>query len=248
MTMKEPLLVEAESGQVVSVPTDVHQEQINQNTLIPSIGLHYGLTPKVELYGKTAWSIQHTRHSNEIENQTTQNHQLDSAQLGINYHLIDRPEVNVVGFMEGALAEKRAFSMVCGKTAGLGTTFYRSIDPLVLSLTTAYQHHFKGNQELSKDRISGVLMINPQVSFAANDQITLSRGLTWRYLGMGHHHHTRHAINQASLLDRSSATTTGLNLGLAYLYSPQTTLLLRNQFDTSGRGGAEIGVSVQRRL
>lgn len=164
MTMKEPLLVETESGQVVSVPTDVHQEQINQNTLIPSIGLHYGLTPKVELYGKTAWSIQHTRHSNEIENQTTQNHQLDSAQLGINYHLIDRPEVNIVGFMEGALAEKRAFSMVYGKTAGLGTTFYRSMDPLVLSLTTAYQHHFKDSQGLSKDRISGVLMINPQVS------------------------------------------------------------------------------------
>ena len=244
MMMKEPLLVETESGQVVSVPTHVHQEQINQNTLISSIGLHYGLTPKAELYGKTTWSMQHTRHSNEIESKTTQNHQFDSAWLGVNYHLMDHPEVNVVGFMEGALAEQRK-SMVYGKTVVLGTTFYRSMDPLVLSLTTAYQHHFKDSQELRKDRISGVLMINPQVSFAANDQITLSSGLTWHYLGRNHHHH---GINQTSLLDRSSATTTGLNLGLAYLYSPQTTLLLRNQFDTSGRGGAEIGVSVQMRL
>lgn len=244
IAMKAPLLVETESGQVVSVPTDVHQEQINQNTLIPSIGLRYGLTPKVELYGRTAWSMSHTRLLNEIKNQTTQNHQFDSAWLGINYHLMEHPEVNVVGFVEGALAEQRK-SMVYGKTAVLGTTLYRSMDPLVLSLTTAYQHHFKSNQELRKDRISGVLMFNPQVSFAANDQITLSSGLTWRYLGMNHH---RHTINQTSLLDQPSVTTTGLNLGLAYLYSPQTTLLLRNQFDTSGRGGAEIGVSVQMRL
>ncbi len=96
VTMKEPLLVETEPGQVVSVPTDVHQEQINQNTLIPSIGLRYGLTPKVELYGKTTWSIQYTRYSNEIKNHTIQNHQLDSAWLGINYRLMDHPEVNVV--------------------------------------------------------------------------------------------------------------------------------------------------------
>lgn len=192
--------------------------------------------------------MSHTRLLNEIKNQTTQNHQLDSAQLGINYYLMDHPEVNVVGFMEGALAEKRAFSMVYGKTAGLGTTFYRSIDPLVLSLTTAYQHHFKDSKELSKDRIRGILMLNPQVSFAANDQITLSSGLTWRYLGMGHHHHTGHTVNQASLLDKPSATTTGLNLGLAYLCSPQTTLTLRNHFDISGQSGAEIGVSVQMGL
>jgi hypothetical protein len=51
-----------------------------------------------------------------------------------------------------------------------------------------------------------------------------------------------------SLLDQPSATTTGLNLGLAYLYSPQTTLLLRNHFDISGQGGAEVGVSVQVKL
>ncbi len=244
ITIKAPLLVETESGQVVSVPTHVHQEQINQNTLIPSIGLHYGLTPKAELYGKTTWSMQHTRHSNEIENKTIQNHQFESAWLGVNYHLMDHPEVNVLGFMEGALAEQRK-SMVYGKTVVLGTTFYRSMDPLVLSLTTAYQHHFKDSQELNKDRTSGVLIFNPQVSFAANDQITLSSGLTWRYLGMNHH---RHTINQTSLLDQPSATTTGLNLGLAYLYSTQTTLLLRNHFDMTGQGGAEIGVSVQMGL
>ena len=245
MTMKEPLLVETESGQVVSVPTDVHQEQINQNTLIPSIGLHYGLTPKVELYGRTAWSMSYTRLLNEIKNKTVQNHRFDSVWLGVNYHLIDHPEVNVLGFMEGALTEQRK-SMVYGKTVVLGTTFYRSMDPLVLSLTTAYQHHFKDDQELSKDHISGVLMLNPQVSFAANDQITLSSGLTWHYLAVDRY---SHQLNNASALNTSTAaTTTSLNLGLAYLYSPQTTLMLRNHFDVSGRGGAEIGVSVQMRL
>jgi hypothetical protein len=142
ITMKEPLLVQTGSNQVVSVPTDVHQEQIHQNTLIPSIGLRYGLTPKVELYGKTAWSMSHMRLLNESKNQTTQYHQLDSAWLGINYHLIDHPEVNVIGIYGGRLAEQRK-SMVYGKTVVLGTTFYRSMDPLVLSLTTAYQHHFK---------------------------------------------------------------------------------------------------------
>ena len=73
LTMKAPLLIQTGPNQVVPVPTHVHQEQINQDTMIPSIGLHYGLTPKAELYGKTTWSMQHTRHSNEIKNQTTQN-------------------------------------------------------------------------------------------------------------------------------------------------------------------------------
>ncbi len=173
IAMKEPLLVQTGPSQVVPIPTHVHQEQINQNTLIPSIGLRYGLTPRMELYGKTVWTMSRTRHSNEIKSKITQNHRFEGAWLGINYHLIDHPEVNVLGFMESVLAEQRK-SMVYGKTAALGTTFYRSIDPLVLSLTTAYQHHFKDNQELNKDRISGVLMFNPQVSFAANDQITLS--------------------------------------------------------------------------
>lgn len=52
VTMKEPLLIQTGPTQVVSVPTDVHQEQIHQNTLMPSIGLRYGLIPKVELYEK----------------------------------------------------------------------------------------------------------------------------------------------------------------------------------------------------
>lgn len=120
------------------------------------------------------------------------------------------------------------------------------MDPLVLSFTTAYQHHFKDSQELNKDCTSGVLMFNPQVSFAANDQITLSNGITWRYLSMNHRYPVRrHTVHQVSLSDQPNSTAIGLNLGLAYLYSPQTTLMLRNHFDLTGRGGAEIGVSVQ---
>ena len=138
--------------------------------------------------------------------------------------------------------------MVYGKTAVLGTSFYRSIDPLVLSLITAYQHHFKDDQELSKDRISGVLMLNPQVSFAANDQITLSSGITWRYLAVDHSSNQLNNASAFNISTTSTTATTGLNLGLAYLYSPQTTLSLRNYFDMTGQGGAEIGVSVQMRL
>lgn len=245
ITIGKPLFVVTESNQVISIPTDVHQEQINQNTLMPSIGLRYGLTPKVELYGKTAWSMQHTRHSHDLESKITQHHRFENVWLGINYHLIDHSEVNVLGFMESTLAEQRK-SMVYGKTAVLGTTLYRSMDPLVLSLTTTYQHYFKDHQDLNHSRISHALMLNPQVAFAANDQITLSSGLTWRYLNINHCYPVRrHTVNQVSLSDQLNSTAIGLNLGLAYSYSPQTTLLLRNHVDLTGRGGAEIGVSVQ---
>jgi len=137
-------------------------------------------------------------------------------------------------FAETAFYEKLSKSQSSFKSAMLGFTTYKAIDPAVLSLTAAYQ--------LSQNRKDGdinykpgnFILINPSAAFAINDRITLTTGAQW--------------INRSA--DRSDGqdlgmrkTSTDLILGVGYGISKGNILNFTIQQNMSGRNGAGLRFS-----
>jgi hypothetical protein len=84
----------------------------------------------------------------------------DDFTLGLNTQL--SPENKTVALIGFAEVSKN-------NTAMLGVTAYRSIDPIVLSMTTGYQR--------TKTTSNNSWFISPSIGFVANNEITLTAGL-----------------------------------------------------------------------
>ncbi|MCG3354784.1 meta-pathway of phenol degradation family protein, partial [Neisseria meningitidis] len=78
----------------------------------------------------------------------------------------------LIGFLESTVYEKSRNKASSGKSWLIGATTYKAIDPVVLSLTAAYR--INGSKTLSsntKYKAGNYWMLNPNISFAANDRI-----------------------------------------------------------------------------
>jgi hypothetical protein len=242
VSVEDSLFIQVGPTQFVRVPTDINEKHLNRDTFIPSIGLRYGLTANTELYGRSTWLTSYSRVHNDSESKASKYHQFDSVWLGLNHRFIEDQEFPaVLGFIEGALAEKRG-STSHGKTWLLGTTIYRSIDPVVLSLTAAYQYQASRYERGNKVQPGNIFILNPQLSFAANDKVTLTGGITWRHEGPGSFNFNSVHITQPR------HTATNVNLGVAYLWNRRTTLNFTSRSEVSGQGGIELGFFLQYKL
>jgi len=86
-----------------------------------------------------------------------------------------------LGFIETALIENAGSSnteaLVYGKTWNVGLTAYRSIDPVVLALTAGYSYTAPRTVKSQGNVDPGdFLYLEPNLSFAVNDQVSLSGG------------------------------------------------------------------------
>lgn len=239
----EPILIQIGQTQFVSLPTQIGEARVNSDTLIPSLGLRYGLTSNTEVYGKTSWISDHARSTNVNGYETTSNNQFNDVWLGLNHRFIDEGNLPaLLGFIEGAVAERQTQSTSYGKSWLIGATTYRSLDPVVLAMTAAYQYRLHRQDGNSIYYPGHLFMLNPQVSFAANDKVTLSSGLTWRHQGASRSN-TPLGTTQSQ---RNTATT--LNLGLAYLWDRRTMINLNSRSEVSGKNSTEISLAVQIKL
>jgi len=95
----------------------------------------------------------------------------------------------LLGFIETALIENVGSSnteeLVYGKTWNAGLTAYRSIDPIVLSLTAGYSYtaprKINGFGMLGKIDTGDSAYLEPSLSFAINDQVSISGGFRLNY-------------------------------------------------------------------
>lgn len=143
----------------------------------------------------------------------------------------------MLGFLEVAVVENIVAppsdgnEFIHGKSWLAGFTTYRAIDPLVLVATVAYRANLSRRAEALARNPGDLFLINPSVSFAVNNEVTLTTGLQWRWQG-------------ADQLDGQSigirTTDTSLTLGLGHAWSQRLTLNLNSRANISGNDGAEI--------
>jgi hypothetical protein len=237
----QPITVQVGPAQFIEVPTKIGQSRINSDTLVFSPGLRYGVTEKTELYSRTSWILDKARIQAVDGSHSQSSNRFDSFWLGVNHQLIeDGKWPALLGFFEFAAVENNQLpgfndtSIDFGRSLLIGATTYRVIDPIVLSLTAGYRVNIKHNISGQDYAPGNYLLLNPSVSFAVNNDITLSGGIQWRN-------------TEASVLNSQaqglSNTNTQLTLGLAWQWDERSVLNFSGNADVSGNNGVNLGAT-----
>lgn len=232
-----PIYIQTGSASFIPVPTEIQENGSNSDMLVGTLGLRYGLTGNTEIYGSGSYLWREDRRFDSESSKTRDKH-LSDVSLGISHTFLkDDKNPALIGFLEGTLYEKSRGKASSGKSWLIGATTYRAIDPVVLSLTAAYR--INASKTLSDDvkyKAGDYWVLNPNISFAANDRISLTGGIQW--LG-----------KQPDRLDdkKESArnTSTYAHLGAGLGFSKATSLNASARFNISGQSSSELKLGVQ---
>ena len=218
--------IQTGTGEFIDVPLAIGASQRVADTMILSLGGRYGLSDKTELYSRASFLYSDERAVDGVtgDTTTTTGGNFSSLTLGINHRFREDDETSgVVGFADITLAENIAHEstkLAYGKSATVGLTTYRTFDPVVLSATFGYRPSFSRIIEGDAIDPADTFFFNPSIAFAANNEITLTGGVSLRMMG-------KEKVNG---VDKSTRKTRGdLEFGLAYSLDKNTSL----QFDTT---------------
>jgi len=237
LSIGEPTIIQTGPTSFIALPASVVGESTtNSDSLVGTLGLRYGLTANTEVYIRSSY-LSYGQRNTEADGtkNSVRNNRWADAWAGINYRFKDDGKTPaLLGFAEIALFEKPIEKKSSFKSAMMGFTTYKAIDPIVLSLTAAYQFNKEREDKEAKYKPGNFVLVNPSVAFAVNDRITLTTGMQW--------------ISRAA--DRFDGqdlgmrrTSTDLVLGVGYGVSKGNTLNFTLQSNVSGRGGADLRFS-----
>jgi hypothetical protein len=216
----------------VKVPTAVGERSSNNDSLLSTLGLRYGLTGKAELYSRFGYLLSQNRSSDTVGFSNHNDAFWTDAWLGINYQFKEDDDTPaLLAFTEVAVLERHRGHSDYFRAATLGVTTYKAIDPIVFSLTAAYQHAWPRLHKKESYQPGSLFFLNPSVAFAVNDRITLTTGLQW------HQRQADQLDHQAQDIQR---TSTHLVLGTGYGIAAGNTLNLTLKANISGRNGADL--------
>lgn len=178
-------LVSIQTGpaQFIIVPIVAGESRTNTDTLVATPGLRYGLSADTELYARTSWLSTTSRIQNSDGAHSESASRFADCWVGVNRQLLMEGKTPaLLGLAEAALAERGGDDTARGKSRLLGLTAYRTLDPLALALaaTVAYRANLARPVSGRAQKSGNLLLINPSVNFAVNDQAKLSTGLQWR--------------------------------------------------------------------
>ena len=230
----QPIYIQTGPTSFLSIPTFAGAIRENTDTFVFTPGLRYGISGETELYTRSSWINSTARVTLGNDTQTQSTRQFADVWIGMNHRLIrEDTSPALLGFAELALTENQNGNTHSAKSALLGFTTYRTSDPLVLALTTAYRLNrpYLANGVIYQN--GNFLFINPSISFAVNPLATLSAGFNWRY-------QQPDRVNDAS--QGGLLTRTDFNLGLGYSYDARTILTTTLSGNLSGSGGAGISL------
>ncbi len=228
----EPIIIQTGPASFVALPTLVGESFGNSDTVVATVGLRYGLTAKAEIYAKMSSLSSSFRSHGVGGNASHRESGFADAWAGINYQFKqDDDTPAVLGFAEIALREKHRRSSASFKSAMLGLTTYKAIDPIVFSLTTAYRFNQTRRDGPQDYRPGNLLLLNPSVGFAVNDRVTLTTGVQLT------HRKADRFDGQRQGIDRSA---TDMLLGVGYGFARGNTLNTTLKVNASGRSGSEL--------
>jgi len=177
----------------------------------------------------------------------------------------------LLGFIETALIENVGSSntkaFVHGKTWHAGLTAYRSIDPVVLSLTAGYSYtaprKINGFDLLGNIDPGDSAYLEPSLSFAVNDRVSISGGFRLNYRNKNNINHdsvslcARYTDNDKYYFDNdclsllsNNIPTTRTDLLLGVSFAPTAKLILHSnvRVDISGDTGSSVGIDMTYQL
>lgn len=231
-----PVYIQTGATSFIPIPTEIQENGSNTDMLAGTLGLRYGLTGNTDIYGSGSYLWHEERKLDG--NGKTRNKRMSDISAGISHTFLkDDKNPALIGFLESTVYEKSRNKASSGKSWLIGATTYKAIDPVVLSLTAAYR--INGSKTLSsntKYKAGNYWMLNPNISFAANDRISLTGGIQW--LG-----------KQPDRLDgkKESArnTSTYAHFGAGFGFTKTTALNASARFNVSGQSSSELKLGVQ---
>ena len=231
----DPIIVQTGPTSFIMLPTQIGERIGNSDTAVATFGMRYGLSAKAEVYTRMSGTWSTLRTSGVNGNSTNTEYGFADAWAGINYQFKnDDDHPALLGFVEISLREKHTYSSASFKSAMLGFTTYKAIDPIVLSLTTAYRFNQTRRNGLQDYQPGNLLLLNPSIGFAVNDRVTLTTGMQWVHRQADQFNH------QSQGVDR---TTTELLLGVGYGFDKNNILNTTLKSNVSGRNGSELRTS-----
>ena len=232
-------LVQTGTGNFVLLPVDVSNQRQNSDILALTLGTRYGITAKTEIYSRLTATADDVRTQNVAETDSRSSQQLNDLVFGVNHQFSpDNDTSALLGFAEMSVAENMATDksdFVHGKTGQIGFTTYRSIDPVVLSLTAGYR--YAASREVNRQFVDpgDLLFINPSLGFAINNEVTVTGGVQFKFRG-------KDKIDGSGAGIRTSQTD--LDFGVGYAASENLTLNFNVRADISSDNGAQAGFNV----
>lgn len=225
-TGQQPVLLAGPAGARVG-RRDVRSESV-------AVGLRYGLAPRLEINA----FLERRRRRSEVGALAGASEQGGTIALGASWLAYGEPGAGslLLDLRLDALSRPLPYAAgaVPAAAAAVGVTWYRAIDPVVLSLAARYRR-------ARSVEVAGVALapgdefrLDAGVNFAVNRQVTLFGGLQ---LG-------RRAADRA---DGRSLTATRigqrLSLGLGYAPTPETTIFVRAALP-AGAGGSTASLEL----
>lgn len=235
-----PVYVQTQGNSLIAVPTNLSQNNHNSDMVIGALGLRYGLTGKTDIYGNASYLWQSNRYFDGVNEEKNKDNYLSDATIGISHTFLeDGKNPALMGFLEISAYEKILNKSSSAKSYLVGTTTYKAIDPVVLSLTASYRYNGKRNTELGVYNPANYILINPSVSFAANDKISFTGGIQW--------------INsQAERIDGEKVsahnTSTYAKIGVGYGFNDKTSINTSLRWKVSGNSNSEINFGLVHRF
>lgn len=227
-----PITVQTGAASFVTLPMLIGESRGNSDSLVGTLGLRYGLTGKAEIFARTSYLTNSNRFSDVSGTSSNSDSRFSDAWAGINYQFKkDDDTPALLGFAEIALREKHEQSSSSFKSALVGLTTYKAIDPVVFSLTTAYRINFSRNDGEADYKPGNLFLLNPSIAFAVNDRVTLTTGLQWT---------NRQADKRDSKAQGFRHTSSDLQLGVGYGISKGSTVNLTFKSNVSGSNGADL--------
>lgn len=204
--------------------------------LLGTVGLRYGLTGKTDIYGSTSYLWRKDRQFNGSGSLKSSDKHLSDVSLGVSHTFLqDGKNPALIGFLEASLYEKSHGKASSGKSWLIGATTYKAIDPIVLSLTGAYRHHFKKKIDGMDYKSGDYIMLNPSISFAANDTISLTGGVQWL---------NTQADTQNGKKLSTRNTSTYVHAGMGYAVTRDTAFNATVRWKTSGQSSSELKLGI----
>lgn len=231
-----PVYIQTGATSFIPIPTEIQENGSNTDMLAGTLGLRYGLTGNTDIYGSGSYLWHEERKLDG--NGKTRNKRMSDVSLGISHTFLkDDKNPALIGFLESTVYEKSRNKASSGKSWLIGATTYKAIDPVVLSLTAAYR--INGSKTLSsntKYKAGNYWMLNPNISFAANDRISLTGGIQW--LG-------KQPDRTDGKRESSRNTSTYAHFGAGFGFTKTTALNASARFNVSGQSSSELKFGVQ---
>ena len=230
--MGEPITIQTGATSFVTLPTLIGESRGNSDSVVGTLGLRFGLTAKAEIFTRISSLYNSSRSSDLSGASSNSDNRFADAWAGLNYQFKkDDHTPALLGFAEIALREKHEHSSRSFKSALVGMTTYKAIDPVVFSLTTAYRFNQSRKDGTKNYKPGNLFLLNPGIAFAVNDRVTLTTGMQWT---------NRQTDKWAGEAQGFRRTSSDLLLGVGYGISKGSTLNLTFKSNVSGSNGADL--------